>query len=304
MMDDATYVNLSSLLRKRRDVCVRSLISASREYGEADYNAAMWGNPHEWPETDSAAQDTLGCILYKPQAQPGLPPVPQVDYPCVFLEYLDGAFSVKSNPGIGWKKHEHASFVPFNERIFHRKRGEYADFRERDAMWILVGDEANDAYSPKGGAVIIRCGRMTPDALAGVSLHADLTWNSLDIQFIMNGERKLIRLPEWGLKSYLQQVDSVFTDLEDLGNVQSMLTGKTTRFRISEDKQEVLTPDKLKMEVYVNKLRHIIPRLAEGGLRLTGWFCSELLQELVERLFCERCESVEFGYPYQSMKFA
>lgn len=303
-MDDATYLKLSTLLRERWEECVRSLDTADGTYGEADYDAVIWGNPHDWPETESSTQETLACILYQPQEQPKLPPPPPKEYPCVFLEYLDGAFSVKSNPGTGWKNHEQESFVPFNERMFHKKRAVYADNLDQNAVWILVGDKTDEAYCPKVRAGLIRHERMTPDAMAGVVFHADLTWDALEFQFIMKDERRLIRLPEWGLRSYLQQVDPLFTGSEDLRNVHSLLTGKATRFRISEDKQEEVTPNRLEIDVYINKLRHIIPRLPEKSMRLTGWFCSELLQDSIDRLFEGRCRAIEFGYPYRTMNFA
>lgn len=303
MMDETTLLSLSQQLRHCWEGALLSLAEADAAYTEASYNVHFWRSPHDWPRCDSAQQTTLGCMLFQPETQAALPLPPDVEYPRVFVEVLDGAFSVMANPGDAWKRHDQECFVPFVSRVYQKNRSKYADQRESAAVWVLVGAEGDSEYCPKVCATVHQHNRMCNEALSGVAWHADLTWEALDIQFYMNCAKRRIRLPEWGVCRYFMQVNPLFADPENMGNVQNLLTGKTTRFRDKDGKLSIVTPEELKVPAYINKLCHLLPFMPEQRIRLTGWFGSELMQEAVNQQLQGRCSAVDFGYPYKVMKY-
>lgn len=303
MMDEKTLLNLSQQLRNCWGEALRSLAEADAAYTEASYNEHFWRSPHDWPICDSAQQATLGCMLFYPESMEALPLFSDVEYPRVFVEVLDGAFSVMANPGDAWKRHDHECYVPFVERVYHKNRSKYADQRETAAVWVLVGSENNSEYYPKICAGVHQYNRMCNEALSGVAWHADLTWDALEIQFFMNQKKRHIRLPKWGLRQYFMQVNPLFTEAENMVNVQNLLTGKTTRFRDKDGKLIIVIPEELNVSSYMNKLCHLLPLIPEQPIRLTGWFSSELMQEAANQQLQGRCCAIEFGYPYRAMKY-
>ena len=264
MTDDNVQLALTENFRSRWQACLKALKSATRKFDESDYNRVFWQSPCDWPEL-APEQNTLADMLFQPKETPEHTQKNTGDYPCVFAEFLDGAFSVRSKPcaDYPWKKFEDTAFVPFIKRNYDRERQKYTDHRDSEAIWILMGAGEDDDYLPRTSAAQYVYPRCHPIALAGVAIHADLTWDRLEIQMSTEtGIRRLV-LPDWGLWAFLQRTNPLLAETGNREKIQSLLSNISQTIRVDEESTHTLLPKDLQMDRYLNRLRHLSPHMPE-----------------------------------------
>lgn len=306
MRETSIQIALAEQVRTRWVECLQSFRSAKSSYSGAEYDRAFWQNPEDWPEFLAENKQSVANILFKPENQPEGTLAQEADYPYVFAEYLDGVYSVCLKPcaDFDWKRFDDAEFSPFHKRQFDKLRPKFTDQRDREAVWAVIGGEGDKEFCPNVSARIHRLKRVTPEALQGVSIHADLTLDSLELQIAEAGNIRRISLPQWGVLSYLSRFHPQLTAERNRGSLYSLLKNSATYITDEEGNfADDIEPRELMLSVYVNRLQHLIPFMPECALRLTGWFCCELLQQEVDTQIKPRVRSIHFGYPYQTINY-
>lgn len=299
-MDVETLIDLSRLLRERHSLCTQKLSRAQAAFTSQDYDDIFWGEPGDWPETESAEQRTIANLLYLPLETPreAIPKQRPCDYPRVFASFLDGCYTIRRRAGelTDWETLEH--FTPFDESTFQRKLSVYTDNAPEQARWIIVGGSSALGQMPRkchGKLLIPRS-----PCMCGVSIHADLTWDALSLHIHQkrNPQEVSLRLGRWGLSAYLRSVNELFLIEENAENIKKILAEKESQQMISEDGLVSVLPRELQMRSYVKRLCHLLPYAPDASVRLTGWFSSLLLEDEVTEWLSPRFKDITLYYPY------
>lgn len=306
MSDAPIQIALAEQVRTRWVECLQSFRSAKSSYSGAEYDRVFWQNPEDWPEFRSENKQSVANILFKPENHLKGALDQEADYPFVFAEYLDGVYNVCLKPcaDFDWKCFDDADFSPFHKRQFDKLRPKFTDQRDHEAVWTVIGGDGDEEFCPNVAARIHRLNRVTPEALQGVAIHVDLTFDSLELQIVEANNVRRISLPQWGVLNYLSRVHPQLTAQRNRSSLYSLLKNSATYITDAEGNfADDIEPRELMMSVYVNRLQHLIPFMPESNLRLTGWFCCELLQQEVEKQITPRVRAIHFGYPYQTINY-